>query len=79
MVTRGSFYDVVCVGGSTAGAAQVRGLGLGRRAFDYGELDQWMQNDDAAIRQTRRVLERIKGWKGPMIAWEPIIPVYSGV
>ena len=33
---------------------------LVRRAFDYSELDRWMQNDDVAIRQTRR-LERSKG------------------
>ena len=33
---------------------------LERLAFDYSDLDQWMQNADDAIRQTRRVLERIK-------------------
>jgi hypothetical protein len=31
-----------------------------RMAFDYSDLDQWMQNADEAIKQTRRVLERIK-------------------
>jgi len=33
---------------------------LERLAFDYSDLDQWMQNADDAIRKTRRVLERIK-------------------
>jgi len=33
---------------------------LERLAFDYSDLDQWMQNADDAIKQTRRVLERIK-------------------
>lgn len=32
-----------------------------RRTFDYSDLDQWMEHAEAAIRQTRRVLNEIKG------------------